>query len=50
MRVFDPDQKIYRFVLVKYLESATYDSPVIDGLAKILQAQDLYAKYSIQMT
>jgi hypothetical protein len=48
--VFDPNQKIYRFVPVKYLESATYGSPVVDGLAKILQAQDLYAKYSIQMT
>jgi hypothetical protein len=24
-RVFDPDQKNYRFALVKYLESVTYD-------------------------
>jgi hypothetical protein len=46
----DPDQKKYRSISLKYLESVSYGFVIGFGLAKILKTNNLVAKYSIQRT
>jgi hypothetical protein len=41
-------RKKYRSILVKYLESVSYDARANLNLAKILKARNLPAKYSIR--